>query len=141
MPGKRPPSQFGPISPNKEVNVEKFFKIDEEGTAKPKLTETKRPSISTVTQSQTQEKQSFVIETKPSLPGPTAEGTDLEPEEQSGFEELRAQMKELLLTVELLKAQQMKEMSELRGELDEERHKRMALQMEIEKLKRTVHLT
>lgn len=43
--------------------------------------------------------------------------------------------------MELLKSQQMKEIAELRGELDEERLKRVALQMEIEKLKRTVHST
>lgn len=31
-----------PVQPNKEVSVEKSFKIDEEDGAKPKLTETKK---------------------------------------------------------------------------------------------------
>ncbi|XP_072296579.1 CD2-associated protein [Eucyclogobius newberryi] len=147
MPGKRPPTQFGAHTPNKEVNVEKsFFKMDEEDTSKPKSTE--KPSSSTGPQSPSH--LSRLIEAKPSPPAPggTGEGPSpgvkgrLEPEDQSGgFEDLKTQMRELLLTVELLKAQQMKEILELRGELDEERHKRLALQMEIEKLKRTVHLT
>uniref|UniRef100_A0AAX7UDT6 Osteoclast-stimulating factor 1 n=1 Tax=Astatotilapia calliptera TaxID=8154 RepID=A0AAX7UDT6_ASTCA len=62
-------------------------------------------------------------------------------ESSSQLEELRSQMKELQLTVELLKSQQMKEITELRGELDDERQKRVSLQMEIEKLKRTIHST
>ncbi|XP_013887902.1 CD2-associated protein [Austrofundulus limnaeus] len=68
--------------------------------------------------------------------------TRLEPKEpNSQLDEFRSQIKELLLTVELLKAQQMKEISELRGELDEERLKRVTLQMEVEELKRAIHLT
>lgn len=31
-----------PLQPNKEVSVEKSFKIDEEDSAKPKLTETRK---------------------------------------------------------------------------------------------------
>lgn len=148
MPGKRPPTMYGGPSPNKDV--EKSQKTDEEDGAKAKLTETKKPSISNVPHSPPHLRPSLSLETKPPSAASVG-GTDwistgvkgrLEPEEQSfGLEELRNQMRELLLTVELLKAQQTKEMSELRGELDEERHKRVALQMEIEKLKRTVHLT
>ncbi|XP_078145950.1 CD2-associated protein isoform X1 [Centroberyx gerrardi] len=84
----------------------------------------------------------------PSAPVPSTDGLSqgsrvrLEPEDQGAqLDELRSQMKELLLSVELLKTQQMREMAELRGELDEERLKRVALQMEIEKLKRNVHST
>ncbi|XP_071376781.1 SH3 domain-containing kinase-binding protein 1-like [Centroberyx affinis] len=84
----------------------------------------------------------------PSAPVPSTDGLSqgsrvrLEPEDQGAqLDELRSQMKELLLSVELLKTQQMREMAELRGELDEERLKRVALQMEVEKLKRNVHST
>ncbi|XP_044025355.1 CD2-associated protein isoform X2 [Siniperca chuatsi] len=151
MPGRRLPAQFGGgHSPNKEVSVEKSFNIDEEDTAKPKLTETRKPSTNTLSQSPSLHKPAMAsTEAKPSPAG--AQSSDsvsqssraqLEPEEpNSQLEELRSQMKELLLSVELLKAQQMKEMAELRGELDEERLKRMALQMEIEKLKWTTHST
>ncbi|XP_070781842.1 CD2-associated protein [Enoplosus armatus] len=147
MPGRRLPAQFGGgHSPNKEVSVEKSFKIDEEDAAKPKLTETRKPSTNTLSQSPSLQKPA---ETKPSPAGaPSSDGAlqgsraRLEPEEpNSQLEELRSQMKELLLSVELLKAQQMKEMAELRGELDEEKLKRLALQMEIEKLKRITHST
>ncbi|XP_067097097.1 CD2-associated protein isoform X2 [Osmerus mordax] len=72
-------------------------------------------------------------------PGP---GPRAEPAEQGPLlEDLRAQIKDLLLSVELLKTQQMREIAELRGELDEEKLKRVALQMEVEKLKRMVQST
>ncbi|XP_062324012.1 CD2-associated protein [Osmerus eperlanus] len=82
-------------------------------------------------------------------PGPRAEpapgpgpGPRAEPAEQGPLlEDLRAQIKDLLLSVELLKTQQMREIAELRGELDEEKLKRVALQMEVEKLKRMVQST
>ncbi|XP_070705400.1 CD2-associated protein isoform X2 [Pempheris klunzingeri] len=147
MPGRRLPAQFGGgQSPNKEVSVEKSFKIDEEDSAKPKLTETRKPSTNTISQSPSLNKPA---EARPSpAAAPSLDGAlqgsraRLEPEEPSHqLDDLRSQMKELLLSVELLKAQQMREIAELRGELDEERLKRVALQMEIEKLKRTVHST
>uniref|UniRef100_UPI0037E7ADD3 CD2-associated protein isoform X1 n=1 Tax=Semicossyphus pulcher TaxID=241346 RepID=UPI0037E7ADD3 len=151
MPGRRLPAQFGGgHSPNKEVNVEKSFKLDEEDAAKPKLTETRKPSTNTLSQSPLLSKiASTSIEAKPSVAAaPSSDSASqggraqLEPDfSNSQMDELRSQMKELLLTVELLKAQQMKEIAELRGELDEERLKRMTLQMEIDKLKRTIHST
>ncbi|XP_029281165.1 CD2-associated protein [Cottoperca gobio] len=145
MPGRRLPAHFGGgSSPNKEVNVEKSFKIEEEDAAKPKLTETRKPSTNTLSQTPLLHKPTVASsEAKPGSEG-TSLGSRvrLEPEEPSSqLDELRSQMKELLLSVELLKAQQMKEIAELRGELDEERMKRVALQMEIEKLKRTAHST
>ncbi|XP_042359484.1 CD2-associated protein isoform X2 [Plectropomus leopardus] len=151
MPGRRLPAQFsGGHSPNKEVSVEKAFKTDEEDAAKPKLTETRKPSTNTLSQSLSLNRPAAAsTEAKPSpAAAPSSDSmsqgsrAQLEPEEPSSqLEELRSQMKELLLSVELLKAQQMKEIAELRGELDEERLKRVALQMEIEKLKRVVHST
>ncbi|XP_035860833.1 CD2-associated protein isoform X2 [Sander lucioperca] len=151
MPGRRLPAQFGGAqSPNKEVNVEKSFKVDEEDAAKPKLTEARKPSTNTLSQSPSLPRPATASsEAKPSpAAAPSSDSASqgsrarLEPEEpNSELDELKSQMKDLLLSVELLKAQQMKEISELRGELDEERLKRVALQMEIEKLKRTIHST
>ncbi|XP_059212144.1 CD2-associated protein [Centropristis striata] len=154
MPGRRLPAQFGGgQSPNKDVSVEKSFKMDEEDAAKPKLTETRKPSTNTLSQSPSLHRPAMAsTDAKPSTAAAAAAPSSdsaphgnkarLEPEEPtSQLEELRSQMKELLLSVELLKAQQMREIAELRGELDEERLKRVALQMEIEKLKRTVHST
>ncbi|XP_018558923.1 CD2-associated protein isoform X2 [Lates calcarifer] len=138
MPGRRLPAQFGGgQSPNKEVSVEKSFKMDEEDAAKPKLTETRKPSTNTVTPSTSLQKPATAsAETKPSpAAAPSSNSVSqsskvrLEPEEPSSqLDELRSQMKDLLLSVELLKAQQMKEIAELRRELDEERLKRVALQ-------------
>ncbi|XP_041831773.1 CD2-associated protein isoform X2 [Melanotaenia boesemani] len=148
MPGRRLPAQFGGVqSPNKEVSDEKSFRMDEEDAAKPKLAETRKPSTNTLSKSPSLHRPT---ESKPSpaaAPGSDV-GTSqssrarLEPEEPSSqLDELRSQMKDLLVSVELLKAQQMKEIAELRGELDEERIKRLALQMEVEKLKMTIHST
>lgn len=152
MPGRRLPAQFGGgHSPNKEVNVEKSFKLDEEDAAKPKPTETRKPSTNTLSQLPSLHKPTMGASTEAKPSPPSASSSDggsqgsrarLELEEpNSQMDELRSQIKELLLSVELLKAQQTKEMAELRGELDEERLKREALQVEIEKLKRTIHLT
>ncbi|XP_076026950.1 CD2-associated protein isoform X2 [Genypterus blacodes] len=155
MPGRRLPAHFGGHSPTKEVNVEMSFKINEDDGAKPKLTETRKLSASFSSQSTPFLRPHPAVtaaDTKHSPAAPTPiSSTDsthggskarLEPGEPSSqLEELRSQMKELLMSVELLKAQQTKEMAELRGDLDEERLKRVALQMEIEKLKRAVHST
>ncbi|XP_029606015.1 CD2-associated protein isoform X2 [Salmo trutta] len=162
MPGRRLPAQFGGgHSPNKDISVEKTLKLDEEEAPKPKLIDTRKPSM------HSSHSQSPVLKPSPSLSeGPKAylasvpgcrspspsfshspdPGTEpkprAEPEEQrSELEDLQSQMKELLLSVELLKTQQMREMAELRSELDEEKVKRGALQMEIEKLKETVQST
>ncbi|KAM6992729.1 CD2-associated protein [Tautogolabrus adspersus] len=148
MPGRRLPAQFGGGHlPNKDVNVEKSFKMDQEDAAKPKLTETRKPSTNTLSQSPLHSRTSIEAKASPAA-APSSDGASqgsraqLDPDSSnSQLEDLRSQMKELLMTVDLLKGQHMKEIAELRGELDEERLKRMALQMEIEKLKRTVHST
>ncbi|XP_071334653.1 CD2-associated protein isoform X2 [Trachinotus anak] len=151
MPGRRLPAQFGGgQSPNKELSVEKSFKAIEEDAAKPKLTETRKPSTNTLSHSPSLQRPAMAsAETKLSpAAAPSSNSVSqssrarLEPEEPSSqLDELRGQMKELLMSVELLKTQQMKEIADLRRELDEERLKRVSLQMEIEKLKRTVHST
>ncbi|KAM4522232.1 CD2-associated protein isoform 2-T2 [Odontesthes bonariensis] len=148
MPGRRLPAQFGGAhSPNKEESVEKSFNIDEEEATKPKQSETRKPSTNTLSQSPslhrlTETKPSPVVAHNSDIGTSQSSRTRLEPEESSSqLDELRNQMKDLLLCVELLKAQQMKEIAELRGELDEERLKRVTLQLEVEKLKKTIHST
>uniref|UniRef100_A0A096LW77 Osteoclast-stimulating factor 1 n=1 Tax=Poecilia formosa TaxID=48698 RepID=A0A096LW77_POEFO len=144
--GRRLPGQFaGGQSPTKEVSAEKVFKVDEDESAKPKPTEHKKPS----NQSPPPHRPGFA-EPKP---GPAAAaGLDvsisqnsrahLEMVEQSAQQdELKSQIKDLLLSVELLKAQQMKEITELRRDLDEERVKRVALQIEVENLKKAIQST
>ncbi|XP_054900519.1 CD2-associated protein isoform X2 [Poeciliopsis prolifica] len=140
--GRRLPGQFaGGQSPTKEVSAEKVFKVDEEESAKPKPTEHKKSSPL---------HQLGFAEPKP---GPAAiatldtsisQNSRAHPElaEQSAQQdELKSQIKDLLLSVELLKAQQMKEITELRRDLDEERVKRVALQIEVENLKKTIQST
>ncbi|XP_037305214.2 CD2-associated protein isoform X2 [Pungitius pungitius] len=147
MPGRRLPAQFGRgPSPTKEVSVEKSLKVDDvDPAAKPKLTETRKPSTNSLSQTPPPIGPDCTsAKAKPSpaaAPSPEG-GTRLEADEANAeLDELRGQMKKLLLSVELLKAQQTKEIAELRGELDEERLKRVALQVEIDKLKRSVHST
>uniref|UniRef100_A0A3P8VVK8 Osteoclast-stimulating factor 1 n=1 Tax=Cynoglossus semilaevis TaxID=244447 RepID=A0A3P8VVK8_CYNSE len=83
--------------------------------------------------SYTSEKLSHPTANRPKMPGrrlPAQFGGTQSPESEdssSDLEELRGQMKDLLMSVELLKAQQ-KEISDLRRELDEERIKRVTLQ-------------
>ncbi|XP_056150281.1 CD2-associated protein isoform X2 [Lampris incognitus] len=156
MPGRRLPAQFGGHSPNKDISVEKSFRVEEEDGLKPKVTESRKPSTNPITQSASLLKPNVVSsEPKPSPAAsastsslstealaPPGSRARLEPEEQGAqLDELRTQIKELVLSVELLKTQQTREMAELRGELDEERLKRVALQMEVEKLRRAVQST
>ncbi|XP_023203429.1 CD2-associated protein isoform X2 [Xiphophorus maculatus] len=144
--GRRLPGQFaGGQSPTKEVSAEKVFKVDEEESAKPKPTEHKKPS----NQSPPLYRPGFA-EPKPgpaataSLDVSISQNSRAHPElvEQSAQQdELKSQIKDLLLSVELLKAQQMKEITELRRDLDEERVKRVALQIEVENLKKAIQST
>ncbi|XP_068609718.1 CD2-associated protein [Brachionichthys hirsutus] len=150
MLGRRLPAKFVGQSPNKELSVEMSFKVDEEDSAKPKLTEARKPSTNPFIPSPLFHKPPVAsAEFSPSPLATTVSdgpplGAKAQPnseEPTSQLEELRSQMKDLLLSVELLKTQQMREIAELRGQLDEERLKRVALQMEIEKLKRAVQST
>ncbi|XP_054617989.1 CD2-associated protein [Dunckerocampus dactyliophorus] len=140
--GRRLPAQFGGgQSPNKDVVVEKSFKMDEEDSAKLKPAESRKSSA------HLSPSPSFHKLSVDSKPGPGAltlssdSGAPAREDPKSQMEDLRSQMKDLLLSVELFKAQQMKEIAELRGELDEEKLKRLALQMELDKLKMAVHST
>ncbi|XP_015206248.1 CD2-associated protein isoform X1 [Lepisosteus oculatus] len=137
MPGRRLPTQFaGGHSTNKEIIVEKNQKMEEEEITKPKLSDFKKPSLLNPTAALPSKPASAVVTTV--NPKPKAE---VEEESKSEVEDLKAQIMELLHTVELLKEQQMKEIAELRNDLDEEKSKRKALQMEIERLKKMVQST
>ncbi|TSN30249.1 CD2-associated protein [Bagarius yarrelli] len=117
MPGRRLPAQFsGGPSPNKESS-EKAPKNEEEETPKPKLSETFKHAPSA----------SVHKTASLSAPEPKAK-TEVDEEKGKEIDDLRTQIKELLLSVELLKTQQTKELADLRTELDEERIKRLALQ-------------
>ncbi|XP_051908952.1 CD2-associated protein [Hippocampus zosterae] len=139
--GRRLPAQFGRgHSPSKEDAVEKSLKFDEEDAGKLKLLEPRKLSAHNLSPSS----HKHGVEAKPG-PAAAAPGSESvfqgREDPKSQMEALRSQMKDLLLSVELFKAQQMKEITELRGELDEERQKRVALQMELDKLKMAVHST
>ncbi|XP_053469947.1 CD2-associated protein isoform X1 [Ictalurus furcatus] len=133
MPGRRLPAQFvGGQSPSKDAG-ENTPKPEEEEAPRPKSCELSKPS--TLAPSSGAHKAANC-----SFPEPKAKAV-VEEEKGRELEELRTQIKELLLSVELLKTQQTRELSDLRSELDEERLKRVALQMEIEKLKKQVQST
>ncbi|KAL4661081.1 CD2-associated protein [Arapaima gigas] len=154
MPGRRLPGQFvGGLSPSREANVEKAVKVEDEDHLKPKLPPSSTSSFpapksslnsSAVPEPVSDSKSEPKSEPRPeSKPEPKLElkfKGSVE-DRQSEMEDLRAQMKELLLTVELLKTQQTREIADLRSDLDEEKAKRKALQMEIDKLKKTIHAT
>uniref|UniRef100_A0A8C2XD88 Osteoclast-stimulating factor 1 n=1 Tax=Cyclopterus lumpus TaxID=8103 RepID=A0A8C2XD88_CYCLU len=100
MPGRRLPAQFGGgQSPTKELSVEKSFRFDEEdAAAKPKLTETRKPSTNSLSQSPAP------LRPAEAKPSPESSRARLEPDEANAqLDELRSQMKELLMSVELLK--------------------------------------
>ncbi|CAL8312449.1 unnamed protein product [Lota lota] len=141
MPGRRLPGHAGGQL-NKEVE-------EEQEEAKPRLSDTKKPSMSTTAPPPAGFLKPSPGTTEPkggTLPRGEApsmanrgrlEGEDL----GSQMEDMRSQMKDLVMSVELIKNQQTKEMALLRAELDEERLKRLSLQMEIETLKKTFQLT
>uniref|UniRef100_A0A8C2BWM2 Osteoclast-stimulating factor 1 n=1 Tax=Cyprinus carpio TaxID=7962 RepID=A0A8C2BWM2_CYPCA len=136
MPGKRPPGHRG-HSPSNEIaeKAEKIEKVDEVDSASSTQNSFKT-SVSSPLPSTVPKTVSATHITPEPKPKP-----DKEEEKGSELEELKTQIKELVLSIELLKAQQSRELSELRKELDDERLKRVALQMEIEKLKKIVQST
>ncbi|XP_026884016.2 CD2-associated protein isoform X1 [Electrophorus electricus] len=144
MPGRRLPAHFSPgQSPNKE-GTEKAVKTEEEEMAKPKSSETWRASPSVLPSATAYKAAPDPAHNPTSSPTPEPKAkAEAEVEEERGvdLEELRTQMKDLVLSVELLKTQQARELSEIRNELEEERAKRVALQLEIEKCKKLVQST
>ncbi|XP_051954277.1 CD2-associated protein-like isoform X1 [Xyrauchen texanus] len=135
MPGRRLPGHRG-NSPSKEISekAEKTEKVDEvDFEASPQSV------LKTSTSSPLPSPAPKACPATPIIPEPKPK-VDKE-EEKSEMEDLKAQMKELVVSVELLKTQQMRELRDLRKELDDERLKRVCLQMEIDKLKKIVQST
>ncbi|XP_063078791.1 CD2-associated protein isoform X2 [Engraulis encrasicolus] len=135
MPGRRLPAHFGGgNSPSKE-QADGSMVAEEDEDVKCNLT---KPSghgkVTTV--SSCNSKANTTIST--SLETKSRADDD---EKTPDLEHLRTQMKEVLLTVELLKSHQMTELAELRSALEEERSKRMALQIEVDKLKKMMQST
>ncbi|XP_061609013.1 CD2-associated protein isoform X2 [Phyllopteryx taeniolatus] len=140
--GRRLPAQFGGGQSPKEFVVEKFFKMDEEDGPKLKPVEPRKPSPHNLSPSPSFHKPGVEAKLSPAVPSSSSDSSSQGREDpKSQMDDLRSQMKDLLLSVELFKAQQMKEITELRAELDQERLKRVALQMELDKLKMAVHST
>lgn len=141
MPGRRLPAQFGggpSVSPSKELS-DGSLKAEEDEVAQSNLTKPSdlgRPPVSTASSGLNSNANTTLPispETKPKA--------GREEEKVTELEELRSQMKEILLTVELLKTQQKRELAELRSDLEDERSKRMALQIEIDKIKKMMQST
>ncbi|XP_012682795.1 CD2-associated protein [Clupea harengus] len=139
MPGRRLPAQFGGAqSPGKET-CDSSLRAEEDEVTQSILTKPSdfgRPldsAASSCVNSKANTTMTTLLETKSKA--------GREEEKVNELEDLRSQMKEVLLTVELLKAQQMRELAELRNDLEDERSKRMALQIEIDKLKKMMQST
>ncbi|XP_041950889.1 CD2-associated protein [Alosa sapidissima] len=138
MPGRRLPAQFGGPSPSKETS-DTSLRAEEDDVSQCNLTKPSdfgKPLVSTASSGLN----SKVNTTMPTSPE-TKSKAGREKEKVMELDELRTQMKEVLLTVELLKTQQMRELAELRNDLEDERSKRMALQIEIDKLKKMLQST
>ncbi|KAM9416704.1 SH3 domain-containing kinase-binding protein 1-like isoform 4-T4 [Salvelinus alpinus] len=80
------------------------------------------------------------ISPSPSYAKPTSSciSPSPEPRPTPTLEELRGQLRELRASVELLKSQHRQEMKQLSSDLDEEKSIRLTMQMEVEKIKRSL---
>ncbi|XP_036799733.1 SH3 domain-containing kinase-binding protein 1 isoform X2 [Oncorhynchus mykiss] len=80
------------------------------------------------------------ISPSPSYAKPTSSciSPSPEPRPTPTLEELREQLRELRASVELLKSQHRQEMKQLSSDLDEEKRFRLTMQMEVEKIKRSL---
>ncbi|XP_024272076.1 SH3 domain-containing kinase-binding protein 1-like isoform X4 [Oncorhynchus tshawytscha] len=80
------------------------------------------------------------ISPSPSYAKPTSSciSPSPEPRPTPTLEELRGQLRELRASVELLKSQHRQEMKQLSSDLDEEKRFRLTMQMEVEKIKRSL---
>ncbi|XP_052358492.1 SH3 domain-containing kinase-binding protein 1-like isoform X26 [Oncorhynchus keta] len=80
------------------------------------------------------------ISPSPSYAKPTSSciSPSPEPRPTPTLEELRGQLRELRASVELLKSQHRQEMKQLSSDLDEEKRSRLTMQMEVEKIKRSL---
>ncbi|OPJ73660.1 CD2-associated protein [Patagioenas fasciata monilis] len=137
MPGRRLPSRFNSSSPaSQNVSPEKNLKVQkEEESAKPKQVETKKPSaFSPPIPSSSQRPSSVILNF---FPGDNQLKGDTD-DEKISVEELRTQINDLMSLVDALKKEHGRELEQLKKDLEEEKLLRSNLELEIEKLKKTV---
>lgn len=140
MPGRRLPGRFnGGQSPTQ--SPEKIPKLPKEDSANVKPSELKKDSSYSP-------KSSVYLSTPSVTSKPTMTGTvnpletkvkgEVDDGEKYSLTELRAQVFELLCIVETLKRDHGKELEKLRKDLEEEKAMRSNLEVEIEKLKKSI---
>ncbi|KAJ8405068.1 hypothetical protein AAFF_G00329890 [Aldrovandia affinis] len=129
-PQRRPPSTLVTGTQGVENNLPSPTK-SEQPTQPAKLPSPLRPTLSKFG---SDSKPDPILEPKTS-PKPHKPGQ----EEGGSSADLRAEVRELNMALELLKARQMRDIEELRAELKEERTKRMLLQDEVQLLKKHFH--
>ncbi|XP_048453292.1 CD2-associated protein isoform X2 [Rhincodon typus] len=133
MPGRRPPSVFVASHPGLgESHLDKMSKMikeeEDEEIAKPKPSDVaKKPSL----------KQHTGVTNLTEL----KDITEMDNRNKTTVEDLKAQMADLMTFVERLRTQHRKELTELRNDFEEEKKQRIALQLEIDKLKKAVQST
>ncbi|XP_044301086.1 CD2-associated protein [Varanus komodoensis] len=142
MPGRRLPARFnGNNSSTPTLSIQKSVMVhkEEEGSARLKPSEVRKPSIFTSPVLSSSPKPSSVVlntvagEMK--LKHETDEGG------KPSVEELRSQIFDLLSVVETMKKEHGKELEKLKKDLEEEKQMRSNLEVEIEKLKKAVITT
>uniref|UniRef100_H3B383 CD2 associated protein n=1 Tax=Latimeria chalumnae TaxID=7897 RepID=H3B383_LATCH len=137
--GRRLPTNFTVSSTQtKEAVLETSLKADrqEEEMTKPKATEVKKlptPSAPSLSSARLSSTLFGTVDLKPK--------TEVNNESRPMEDELRAQISDLMNTVESLKLQYRKELADIRKDMEEEKKKRINLEMEIEKLRKIVHST
>ncbi|XP_067840623.1 CD2-associated protein isoform X2 [Heptranchias perlo] len=135
MPGRRPPSLFvfshsalGESHLDKSSKMIKEEEEEKEETAKPKPSDmVKKPS--------------FKLNTGILNAAEVKDTLEVNDRNRTAMEDLVAQMTDLMTLVEKLKSQHKKELTELRNDFEEEKKQRIALQLEIDKLKKAVQST
>ncbi|XP_062971982.1 CD2-associated protein isoform X2 [Elgaria multicarinata webbii] len=141
-PGRRLPARFnGSDSSTPALSIEKIVKghKEEEGSAKLKSPEVKKPSIFSSTLLSSSQRPSSVVLN--AVDGETKLKQETEEGEKASLEELRSQIFDLLTVVETMKKEHRKELEKLKRDLEEEKQMRSNLEVEIEKLKKAVITT
>ncbi|XP_063310602.1 SH3 domain-containing protein 21 isoform X1 [Pelobates fuscus] len=127
--GRRPPKTNGlknltePVCIKEEEQVNSHIKSPTSAKAMPKFSTSSGQASTQTTKTSSQ---------SPSL---HSNKQSVDSVQSAQVEELAAEIKSLKLMMEILKNKHLKDMEDIRGEISEERIKRLALQMEIENLK------
>ncbi|XP_069478729.1 SH3 domain-containing protein 21 isoform X4 [Ambystoma mexicanum] len=132
MPGKRPPTNLNhsPGEPEPPVPA---------SSAPAKLDAHTGPTQASPSQPQSKTTQPAKTSQRPVAPE-TQQRTDLDLADKITTVELKSEIQSLKVLMEAMKAQYERDMSSITKELKEEKAKRLALQMEVEKVKKVVSL-